>query len=423
MNITFVLPAGAGLGGVTTWSIEMVRQLAAVGQASCLLEHVNPTTDYQIQVPPGVRLVRHYGHRPTHLYPGDIYKYLSTYQKVLPGLIIPNYTWGTYAACAAVAREQAHQLRVIGFAHTDEAYYYDFLCYYEPIIHLFVAVSQEVAEALKERIPHRHGDILVRPYGVEVAGSLSRTYSPPHEPIQLVYAGRLVEYQKKVSALVTLAEALVQRQVDFRLRIIGEGEEKDTLQQRVRYSSQSIHERVCIEGRLSHRQMLDVWRSADICVLASEYEGTSIAMLEAMACGCVPVVTRVSGTSAVVTPGENGYFVEVGDMAEMVRIIQRLAVERDEVARLGFGAHRTVLDRFSLPAYVDWLLTTACKVWEQPSRPWPSRRAVLPFRALFRSVWMALLAPAWRTKRFCQQVLRRVALLVNGKSKAAAIWE
>jgi glycosyltransferase involved in cell wall biosynthesis len=136
--------------------------------------------------------------------------------------------------------------------------------------------------------------------------------------------------------------------------------------------------------------MLDVWRSADICVLVSEYEGTSIAMLEAMACGCVPVVTHVSGTSAVIAPGENGYFVDVGDVVEMARIIQRLAAGRSELARLGVNAHRTIRDRFSFPAYVDWFLAMANEAWERPPRPWPAMRALLPIGVLLRTVQTGL---------------------------------
>lgn len=37
------------------------------------------------------------------------------------------------------------------------------------------------------------------------------------------------------------------------------------------------------------------WKGQDVFVNVSEYEGTSLSMLEAMGYGCVPVVTDVSG--------------------------------------------------------------------------------------------------------------------------------
>jgi len=54
-------------------------------------------------------------------------------------------------------------------------------------------------------------------------------------------------------------------------------------------------------------QVQKLWQTADVCVLVSEYEGTSVSMLEAMAAGCVPVVTKVSGTADVIQPGINGF--------------------------------------------------------------------------------------------------------------------
>ncbi len=167
-QICFVLPDGMGLGGVTSWSIRMAGALAARGRTVSLLEHVNPYIEWQEPVPPTVRLVRFSGTRPAVAPEDTIPHFLPAYQVMLPGILVPNYTPGAYAACAALSRSRADEMRILGFAHSDEPYYYDLLAYYEPIIHRFVAVSQEVAANLTARLAHRRDDIVVRPYGVEV---------------------------------------------------------------------------------------------------------------------------------------------------------------------------------------------------------------------------------------------------------------
>jgi glycosyltransferase involved in cell wall biosynthesis len=420
VSITFVLPDGMGLGGVMTWSVEMARQLAAAGQPVHLLEHVNPTVNCELQAPPDVHLVRHRGRPPVFAYTRDVHQYLPAYREVLPGLIIPNYAFGTYGACAAIARQQSSRLRVIGFAHADQAYYYNLLGYYEPLVHLFVAVSQEVAETLEERMPHRRDDIRVRPCGVGVADSLNRTYSPPHEPIRLVYAGRLVEYQKRVSDLVYLAEWLGRQGGNFELRIIGDGIEGENLLGSVQRLDPPTRARVRLEGRVPYDRMPEVWRSADVCVLVSEYEGTSISMLEAMAHGCVPVVTRVSGTSAAITPGESGYLVDVGDMAHMARIVQRLAADRGKLAQVGLAAHRTVRDGFSFPAYVDWFRSMADEVWKLPPRAWPAGRRLLPPGKMLYYGWMKMSVPIQRASHLGARILRRARSLAGRRERAAS---
>ncbi len=401
MQVTFILPDGLGLGGVTTWSIDMAQQLAAAGQPASLLEHINP--HLPIGIPeqyPNVRLIQHNGRLPTYVRPRNISHYLPAYRSALPGTFIPNYSFGTYAACAAIAEQQPEQIRILGFAHTDQYYYYHILKYYEPIIHQFVAVSQEVAQNLATWIPHRRADIVVRPYGVHVESELQRSYSPSSAPIQLIYAGRLVEYQKRVSDLIALAEILGQRQVNFLLRIVGEGPERDYLGHMVRALSPSVQERIRFEGHVPYAQMPDMWRTADMCVLTSECEGTSIAMLEAMANGCVPIVTRVSGTGAAITPGHNGYLVSVGDIEGMAQIIQRLAVERESLPGLGDAAHRRIIEEFSFSAYVTWFQTLVREVEKQPPRPWPAGRPLLPRLTMFYLGWIAMSPWLWRGRRW-----------------------
>jgi hypothetical protein len=148
VNIIFVLPDGLTLGGVTTWSVEMCQRLTGIGKPVALVEHsayYGPKLD--IDLPSEVRVVN----CASLVYPlteRHLAGYIPAYRSVLPSVFIPNWSFGTYAVCAAIAMDTPATLRVIGFAHTDEPDYYEWLVHYEPIIHLFVAVSQEIAATL-----------------------------------------------------------------------------------------------------------------------------------------------------------------------------------------------------------------------------------------------------------------------------------
>ncbi|MCP4361890.1 MAG: glycosyltransferase family 4 protein, partial [Chloroflexi bacterium] len=321
------------------------------------------------------------------MYPDSLYLtkrhlagYMPTYRSVLPSTIIPNWSFGTYAACASIATDQPEALRVIGFAHADGADYYDWLTHYEPIIHRFVAVSEEIAANIANLIPHRRQDIETRPYAVELPKNLQRNHSCHERPLQLIYAGRISEKQKRVSDLIRLIEALDAAQVDFQFRIIGEGSDKGVLNKKIELLTPSLRRRVGLEDSISPEQMPGVWQSADIFILVSDYEGTSIAMLEAMAYGCVPVVTKVSGTAAVIDPGRNGHLISVGDIKAMAQVIKQLDNDRRQLAMMAQAAHQTVLERFTYEEYLDWFLEMVDDVWQQPPRSWPAKRPLLPQR-------------------------------------------
>jgi glycosyltransferase involved in cell wall biosynthesis len=154
-----------------------------------------------------------------------------------------------------------------------------------------------------------------------------------------VYAGRIDDRQKRVSDLLALAEALDRRRIEFALRIIGEGWFKPALVARWRELPEALRGRISIEPAISPPRVREALRESDVLVLASAYEGTSISMLEAMAEGCVPVVTAVSGTRAAIEEGVSGHAVAVGDVPAMAEVIAGLAGDRVRLAQMGEAAH------------------------------------------------------------------------------------
>ncbi|MCB0208596.1 MAG: glycosyltransferase family 4 protein [Anaerolineae bacterium] len=372
-NVTFVLPGGLTLSGVVTWSIKLCKKLADLNRPVGLIQHHDIAPKLEIAVPPNINVIRCKNKASPHNFyiEKDLKGYQIDYLKMMPSTIIPNGEAGTYATCALIAQESPDILRTIGMAHSDEPGYYDWLSYYEPIIYKYIAVSNEIAEKLTQLIPHRAEDILIRPYAVDIELQLQRGYSPEPKPIQLMYAGRIVEKQKRVSDLIELVKNLVSKQVNFQLRLVGDGPDVNKLKTHFQTLGQTISDRVTFEGNLTPPQIYEAWQTADVCILVSEYEGTSISMLEAMACGCIPVVTNVSGTKEVIEQSVNGFTVTVGDMAEMACIIEMLDDDRGMLAELGHSAHATILKGYSYDRYVPWFLNLIDEVWQQSPRRWP----------------------------------------------------
>jgi glycosyltransferase involved in cell wall biosynthesis len=102
-------------------------------------------------------------------------------------------------------------------------------------------------------------------------------------------------------------------------------------------------------GRSDVSELLKVF---DVYVVASHYEGTSLALLEAMTAGLPIVATDVGGNAAVIQNGQSGLLVPCGEPAPLAEAIVRLAGDADVAGRLGRAASDAATSQYSLDAMV-----------------------------------------------------------------------
>jgi glycosyltransferase involved in cell wall biosynthesis len=65
--------------------------------------------------------------------------------------------------------------------------------------------------------------------------------------------------------------------------------------------------------KLTRIEMADLFRSAAVAVSPSTHDGTPNTLLEAMACGCFPVVGDLESIREWIVPGENGFLIDPSD--------------------------------------------------------------------------------------------------------------
>lgn len=125
----------------------------------------------------------------------------------------------------------------------------------------------------------------------------------------IVFAGRLCE-QKRPKFLAKILKAAKDADLHFRVLIVGDGELRSKLESLLK--SYDLLSCVQMTGSLTHEQWLEVLAGADILLMPSQNEGISIALLEAMAAGVVPVVARVGGHEELVSESA-GYLISHGE--------------------------------------------------------------------------------------------------------------
>lgn len=312
-----VIVAGTNcLSGVTSWADQLRTALADHPRYNVQTMYIGPEADNDADI--AVRTLDE-----AH----------ATVRAQAPAIVIPNYVWPLYFDGLE------HGIKCVGMCHADDmTQYYRPLSWYEPTITKFIAVSKECHDQLASHIACRTHDIATLPYGVCIPDTLERTYET--KPLRLIYAGRVTQPQKRVWDFVPLLENLLRAKVPFVFDIIGDGDEFAPLRQvmRARIPAANVH----FHTRIPHREMAAKWLSHDIFLQVSDFEGTSVSMLEAMAHGAVPVVTAASsGISGVINSQDNGFVVPVGDMAAMAGVIAQLATNHTLMTQVGRSAYRT----------------------------------------------------------------------------------
>ncbi len=88
--------------------------------------------------------------------------------------------------------------------------------------------------------------------------------------------------------------------------------------------------RVRFLGRLEHAAMEQVFSSADFLLQASRREHSGVAVLDAMACGVIPVLSDIPSFRTMTAGGRHGLLFPPGDPEALTRAV--LAVPRSEIA-------------------------------------------------------------------------------------------
>jgi glycosyltransferase involved in cell wall biosynthesis len=128
--------------------------------------------------------------------------------------------------------------------------------------------------------------------------------------------------------LLFKAFAKVQQYVKAKLLVLGEGEEKCSLENLVR--ELGIQDNVIFLG--FQRNPYKFMVKARLFILSSSWEGFPNVLIEAMACGVPVISTRCpSGPDEIITNGVNGLLVPVGDVDALATVIKRLL--RDDTLR------------------------------------------------------------------------------------------
>ena len=126
---------------------------------------------------------------------------------------------------------------------------------------------------------------------------------------------RSMEPQYGVDVVMKAFIQTAARYPQARLLLMGAGSQEQALRRMAEESGLTEH--VHFGGFVSREELPRVYRSADVYVSASHVDGSSVSLLEALACGKPALVSDIPSNCEWVSPGEQGWLFQDGSVNEL----------------------------------------------------------------------------------------------------------
>lgn len=164
-------------------------------------------------------------------------------------------------------------------------------------------------------------------------------------PVRILHVGR-PDPRKGAGHIIAAVPEVAARVPGARFLFVGWSEDDALARQWLSALDERSRVFVRLLGRISYEELLNLYDSADICVIASEYDNVPQTIYESMARGCAVVSTRVGGIHEVVGDGDGGLLVPPKDSRALAEAIIALASDRSFLQEQKLRSRQRALDLF-----------------------------------------------------------------------------
>ncbi|MFC1775233.1 glycosyltransferase [Patescibacteria group bacterium] len=204
-------------------------------------------------------------------------------------------------------------------------------------------VSKRIKESLQSKHIKFKAEIDVLPIHVKINNIINTKPEfnvrerYPQFKFNILMVGRL-EAEKNYKLALEAFKSVVQKHPKTGLIIVGDGSEKKTIEKLI--EKYNLQENVILAG--SRKDVISYYKTADLFLHTSNYEGYGLALVEAAASGC-PIVTTSVGVIGDTLNKDNTSVCEVGDTG-CIRKSIIIAMENKSLrARMSQDAQKSIL--------------------------------------------------------------------------------
>ncbi len=166
----------------------------------------------------------------------------------------------------------------------------------------------------------------------------------------ILFVGAL-EKVKGVNFLIEAFSKIEKDFPDFKLVIVGEGEEISNIKYQI--SNLNLRDRVEFKGKLFLEETKNIMKNCYCLVLPSLSEGLPRVLLEAMALEKAVVGSNAGGISDLIKDGKNGFLFEKGNSDDLANKLRVLLKDKNLTIEMGKEGKKFVQENFSNEKYIE----------------------------------------------------------------------
>ncbi len=187
---------------------------------------------------------------------------------------------------------------------------------------------------------------VVFPWGVDLKHfSPSKADRQPQTGLTL-FCNRSWEPRYGVDVLAKAFTTVAGSRSDVILLLVGGGSQGEVIRQILRQGG--VSDRVTYAGQVPQSELPRYYQMADLYITPSHVDGSSVSLMEALACGLPCLVSDIPANKEWVTDGVNGWLFPDGDADALSEAILRAWDHRDAFAKMGLAARRIAEEK------ADW---------------------------------------------------------------------
>ncbi len=120
---------------------------------------------------------------------------------------------------------------------------------------------------------------------------------------------------------------------ELRLLLLGSGSQAGLIRRLV--SDSGVQDQVISIGQVANHDLPGYYRACDLYVSASHSDGSSVSLMEALACGRPALLSDIPGNVEWITPGEQGWLFPDGDEQALAAGILNAYEQRERLMQMG----------------------------------------------------------------------------------------
>jgi len=162
--------------------------------------------------------------------------------------------------------------------------------------------------------------------------------------LRLGSVGRMVDLKNQISLLQAVAMLPLDEQKTLEINFYGDG---PCMAELKLFNDRNLENvAVNFHGMVQDRNV--IYSSFDALIVTSETEGLSLAIIEAMAYGCVVIASNVGGNPKLVEHNTNGWLFDYNDTDSLAKYLQTLNKDRSLISSFGTEGRKKIELQFSL---------------------------------------------------------------------------